>query len=145
MKWIIPLVLLLQFFPGLIRGQADSAGPGGIRVSFLPHKKKPTPGRHVETFIQISHSGREEFSGSLVLDIRDSSNKPVDGWFRNIFPVQYFTIEPGKDQKILFPMDVPHDFEGPVRMVIGAYDLKGISIARKEKVFLVTKKKTNEK
>jgi hypothetical protein len=106
-----------------------------IRQISLPEKIRA--GQHIEALVTVSNKGAGEFSGSLALDIRDSSNKPVDGWFRNIFPVQYFTVTALSEEIIRFPFDIPHVYSGNAALYLEAFDLKGNSVSKKEKTFRI--------
>ena len=45
------------------------------------------------------------------LELLDAAtNKPVDGWFKNVFPSQYFTVAAGQSQAVKFPMEIPFNF-----------------------------------
>jgi hypothetical protein len=34
----------------------------------------------------------------------------VDGWFRNLYPNQYFTVAAGQSESVKFPIEVPYQF-----------------------------------
>ena len=38
----------------------------------------------------------------------------MDGWFQNVFPSQYFTVEAGKSFPVKFPIQVPFSFNRPL-------------------------------
>jgi len=53
----------------------------------------------------------KEITGVATLELLDAAtNKPVDGWFKNVFPNQYFTVAAGQSQAVKFPMEVPFNF-----------------------------------
>jgi hypothetical protein len=50
-------------------------------------------------------------TGQAELQLLDAStNQPVDGWFQNMFPNQYFTVAAGGSEAIKFPIEVPFNF-----------------------------------
>jgi hypothetical protein len=52
-----------------------------------------------------------EVTGVATLELLDAAtSKPVDGWFKNVFPTQYFTVAPGQSQAVKFPMEIPFNF-----------------------------------
>ncbi len=53
-------------------------------------------GDRLEFSAKVVNLGDKEVSGTAQLVLLDAAtNKPVDGWFKNVFPNQYFTIAPG--------------------------------------------------
>ena len=52
-----------------------------------------------------------EITGQAQLLLFDAAtNEPVDGWFRNMIPNQYFTIGAGQSEAMKFPIEVPYLF-----------------------------------
>lgn len=73
-------------------------------------------GQHTDLSVQVKNLTTKEFSGMVVLEIISTeTNKPIDGWFQNIFPQQYFTIEGGKMGKVDFDIHVPYNVSYPIR------------------------------
>ncbi|HRF27241.1 MAG TPA: alpha-2-macroglobulin family protein, partial [Ferruginibacter sp.] len=63
--------------------------------------------------LKIANTSEKEITGTVQLELFDASTKkPVDGWFKNVFPNQYVTIEPGKSSLVHFNLNVPHQFNG---------------------------------
>ncbi len=57
----------------------------------------------------------KEITGTAQLELLDAAtNKPVDGWFKNIFPNQYFTVAAGQSAAVKFPMEVPFNFNSAI-------------------------------
>ncbi len=53
----------------------------------------------------------KELSGQVTLELIDAvTGSSVDGWFQNVFPVQYFTAAAGQSTAIKFPIQVPFSF-----------------------------------
>jgi len=68
-------------------------------------------GDNMEFSAKIVNLGEKEVTGVATLELLDAAtNKPVDGWFKNVFPSQYFTVAPGQSQAVKFPMEIPFNF-----------------------------------
>ena len=68
-------------------------------------------GDHIEFKVDLSNQLDSEVTGQVQLELIDSlSQQSVDGWLTNIFPNQYFTIAVGKTETILFPIQIPPQF-----------------------------------
>jgi uncharacterized protein YfaS (alpha-2-macroglobulin family) len=53
----------------------------------------------------------KEITGTAQLELIDATtNEPVDGWFRNMAPNQYFTVAAGQSEVVKFPIEVPYQF-----------------------------------
>ncbi|MES2892681.1 MAG: alpha-2-macroglobulin family protein [Bacteroidota bacterium] len=68
-------------------------------------------GDRMEFSAKVVNLGEKEVTGTAQLELLDAATgKPVDGWFKNVFPNQYFTIAPGQSAAVKFPMEVPFNF-----------------------------------
>lgn len=68
-------------------------------------------GDKMEFSAKIVNLGDSEVTGTAQLELLDAAtNKPVDGWFKNVFPTQYFTVAAGQSTAVKFPMEVPFNF-----------------------------------
>lgn len=68
-------------------------------------------GDKMEFTVKIVNMADSEVTGNATLELIDAStNKPVDGWFKNVFPAQYFTIAAGQSYAMKFPMEIPFNF-----------------------------------
>jgi len=68
-------------------------------------------GDAMEFSAKIVNLGDSEVTGTAQLELLDAAtNKPVDGWFKNVFPTQYFTVAAGQSFAVKFPMEVPFNF-----------------------------------
>lgn len=57
----------------------------------------------------------KELTGQVELQLIDpSTNQPVDGWFRNFFPNQYFTAVAGQSALASFTIEIPFQYNKPV-------------------------------
>ncbi len=82
-------------------------------------------GDHMEFSAKIVNLSEKEVTGIATLELLDAAtNKPVDGWFKNIFPSQYFTVAAGQSQAVKFPMEIPFNFNSAMtyRIVAKAGD-----------------------
>ena len=70
---------------------------------------------------KVVHNFKEEKTGGLTCTLLNSeTHKPVDGWFINIFPFQYFTTIAKTPFETEFSFTVPNDFKGKIEIVLVA-------------------------
>ena len=68
-------------------------------------------GDRMEFSTKIVNLTQKEMTGQAGLQLFDAStNQPVDGWFHNSIPNQYFTVAAGESEVIQFPLQVPYNF-----------------------------------
>ncbi len=68
-------------------------------------------GDQLEFSAKVSNLSEKELSGQATLELIDAATgNSVDGWFQNVFPVQYFTAAAGQSTVIKFPLQVPFSF-----------------------------------
>jgi hypothetical protein len=68
-------------------------------------------GDRMEFSAKIVNLSDSEFTGQAQLQLFDATtNQSVDGWFQNMFPNQYFTVEAGQSEVVKFPVQVPYLF-----------------------------------
>ncbi len=68
-------------------------------------------GDRLEFSARIINLSGKELTGQAELQLVDAAtNNPVDGWFLNSFPNQYFTVGAGGSEVVKFPMEVPFQF-----------------------------------
>ena len=80
-------------------------------------------GDRIELSAKVVNLENKEMTGTLQLELFDATTgKAIDGWMKNIFPVQYFTVAPGQSSALKFPVEVPYTFNS----VLG-YRYKAIS------------------
>ena len=78
-------------------------------------------GDDVELVAKIVNLSDKEITGIARLELIDAvTGKPVDGWFKNVFPTQYFTVEAGKSAALKFPFGAPHNFNSALTYRITA-------------------------
>lgn len=94
---------------------------------------QPNPTRFVregddmEFSAKVVNMSDKEMTGTARLELLDAStNKPVDGWFKNVFPTQYFTVAAGQSAVVKFPMSIPYGFGSALtyRIVASTNDAK---------------------
>lgn len=82
-------------------------------------------GDNMEFSAKIVNLSDSEVTGIATLELLDAAtNKPVDGWFKNVFPNQYFTVAAGQSEAVKFPMEIPFNFNSAMtyRIVAKAGD-----------------------
>lgn len=68
-------------------------------------------GDRMEFSAKIVNLENKELTGTATLELLDATNnKPIDGWFKNVFPTQYFTVAAGQSEVVKFPMEIPFNF-----------------------------------
>jgi len=68
-------------------------------------------GDHLELPVKIVNLSDSELTGQAQLQLLDPvTNQPVDGWFSNRQPNQYFTAAAGQSTIVSFPIDVPFQY-----------------------------------
>src|SRR5690606_30672014 len=83
-------------------------------------------GDKLEFPARIVNTTDKEVRGTVTLElIETSSGKPVDGWFSNVMPVQHFSVEPGLSQAIMFPLEVPVNFNNTLTYRVVAKTTNG--------------------
>jgi len=72
-------------------------------------------GDKMELSSKVVNLSSKEVTGIATLQLFDAATaEPVDGWFKNAIPQQYFTIAAGQSQAVTFPVEVPYQFSKPV-------------------------------
>ncbi len=68
-------------------------------------------GDRMELSAKISNLTGKELTGQAqLLLFNTATNQPVDGWFKNVFPNQYFTVAAGQSAAVKFPMEIPYNY-----------------------------------
>ncbi|HWR31938.1 MAG TPA: alpha-2-macroglobulin family protein, partial [Chitinophagaceae bacterium] len=68
-------------------------------------------GDRMELSSKIVNMTDKELTGTAELQLVDATtNEPVDGWFSNMAPNQYFTVAAGQSEAVKFPIQVPYLF-----------------------------------
>lgn len=72
-------------------------------------------GDNLELVAKVVNLTDKEITGTAELQLIDpETGKPVDGWFKNVFPNQYFTVAAGQSTAVPFTMDIPFNYNKPV-------------------------------
>ncbi len=83
-------------------------------------------GDNLEFSTKVVNMSETIMKGTVHLQLTDAvSGKNVDGWFKNIFPSQHFSVEPGMSQAIKFPFTVPVNFNSSLIYTIKAITSDG--------------------
>lgn len=78
-------------------------------------------GDNMELSSKIVNLSDKELTGQVSLELLDATTlTSVDGWFQNVFPTQYFTVEAGKSFLVKFPVQIPFNFNRPLTWRIKA-------------------------
>ncbi|HEV7783122.1 MAG TPA: alpha-2-macroglobulin family protein, partial [Chitinophagaceae bacterium] len=78
---------------------------------------QPNPPRFLREGDKMEFSSKivnltdKEMTGTAEFQLFDATtNEPVDGWFKNQVPNQYFTVAAGQSEAVKFPIEVPYLF-----------------------------------
>ena len=72
-------------------------------------------GDRIDLSTRIVNMGSKEITGQVQLELIDpETNQSVDGWFRNVFPNQYFTVAAGESSVASFSLEIPFGYAKPV-------------------------------
>jgi len=64
---------------------------------------------------KIVNLSSKELTGQVELQLIDpTTNQSVDGWFRNVFPNQFFTVGAGQSIPVTFSLEIPYQYNKPV-------------------------------
>ncbi len=78
-------------------------------------------GDRMEFSAKVSNLSGKEITGTSRLELFDAAtNRSVDGWFKNVFPQQYFTVPAGQSVAVKFPVDIPFNFNSAMMYRIRA-------------------------
>jgi hypothetical protein len=70
-----------------------------------------TAGDRIDLVTKIVNTSKTEITGQVELQLFDPiTNTTVDGWFKNMFPNQYFTVEPGGTIPVSFTVEAPFEY-----------------------------------
>ncbi|MDH7462274.1 alpha-2-macroglobulin family protein [Chitinophagaceae bacterium 26-R-25] len=80
-------------------------------------------GDKIELSAKVVNMSDKELTGTVQLELLNASTmQPVDGWFQNIQPLQYFTVSAGQSSPMKFSVNIPYGFNNAV-----VYRFKAIS------------------
>lgn len=73
-------------------------------------------GDRISFAAKVANLAEKEITGQAQLQLIDpETNEPVDGWFKNTFPVQFFTVAAGQSSAVKFEFEVPTNYNKPLR------------------------------
>lgn len=99
---------------------------------------QPNPPRFLRQGDRMDFSAKivnltaKEITGQVQLQFFDAeTNAPVDGWFNNVFPNQYFTASAGQSTPVAFSIEIPFQYNKPLlyRIIASAKDSSGGKLA----------------
>lgn len=82
-------------------------------------------GDRIDLSTKIANLTDKEMTGQVELQLLDAdTRKPVDGWFQNVMPNQYFTAKAKGSAAIRFSIQIPYQYAKPlvVRMIARSGD-----------------------
>lgn len=86
-------------------------------------------GDEMELAVKIANTDTAELTGTCTLELIDAiTGNAVDGWFANVFPTQYFTVDAMGNALIKFPMQIPNNAINPLTIRITAKTNKAIGV-----------------
>jgi hypothetical protein len=78
-------------------------------------------GDKIELPVSITYQLKEEHTGTVSFELLNTeTNTSVDGWFLNVFPLQYFASIKNKTFRTKFPITVPMDYKGKIKIMLKA-------------------------
>ena len=73
-------------------------------------------GDKLELSAKVVNLTDKEITGTVQLDLENpATNESVSGWFRNMYPTQYFTAEAGQSTVVKFSLDIPYQYNSAVQ------------------------------
>jgi hypothetical protein len=70
-------------------------------------------GDQMEIPVKVSNLDSIAITGTVSLELIDArTQKPIDGWLKNVFPNQYASVDAGQSTVIKFPIEIPYGLEG---------------------------------
>jgi hypothetical protein len=79
-------------------------------------------GDHIDLSTKIVNLTDSEMTGQEELQLFDATtNEPVDGWFQNMQANQYFTVGAKQSGVVIFPIQIPYQFNKPLTYKIIAH------------------------
>jgi len=80
-------------------------------------------GDKIELSAKVVNMSDKELTGTVQLELLNASTmQPVDGWFQNIQPLQYFTVSAGQSSPMKFSVSIPYGYNNAV-----VYRFKAVS------------------
>ena len=72
-------------------------------------------GDNIEFVTKVANLSDKELTGQCTLELIDAvTGNSVDGWFQNVFPVQYFTVAANQSTLVKFPIQIPFNYYKPL-------------------------------
>jgi len=78
----------------------------------------------------VVNKSNKQVTGQIHLSlINPTNNSPVDGWFQNVFPSQYYSIDAGAETRIQFPIQAAFGY-----MQLLRYQLEATVLENKKEI-----------
>lgn len=75
----------------------------------------------LEVPVKVSNMDSTAITGTVTLELFDArTQKPIDGWLKNVFPNQYVTVDAGQSEVVKFPIEIPYGLEGGILIRVQA-------------------------
>lgn len=86
-------------------------------------------GDAMELAVKIANTDTAELTGTCTIELIDAiTGNAVNGWFANVFPTQYFTVDAMGNAVVKFPMQVPNNAINPLTIRISAKTSKAVGV-----------------
>lgn len=73
-------------------------------------------GDKMELSAKVVNLTDKEITGTVQLDLQNAATgESVSGWFRNMYPTQYFTADAGQSTVVKFSIDIPYQYNSAVQ------------------------------
>jgi uncharacterized protein YfaS (alpha-2-macroglobulin family) len=87
-------------------------------------------GDKIQMPVKVVNLTDKEITGSAELALMNpETNTSVDGWFKNIYANQYFTVAAGQSTVVLFPIEIPFGYNKPLTIRTSAVSTQGTDLA----------------
>jgi len=123
-----PLLFLMMIALGSIHIANGQVVINGRHANFLREGDK--------SFISatIVNKSNKPVTGQVHLSlINPTNNSPVDGWFQNVFPSQFYSIDAGAETRIQFPIQAAFGY-----MQLLRYQLEATVLENKKEIIATT-------
>lgn len=111
--------LLIIFFLFILGIGLNAQSPYLKIKTVAPAKLKL--GQSYKLKASVLHNFKVEKTGGFTCTLLNAAtHKPVDGWFINVFPFQYFTTISKTPFETEFTFTVPNDYKGKFEIVLVA-------------------------
>lgn len=118
--WIslFSVLIFLIHFDGPLRAQTILSSRNSVQAS-ISAPSYFREGDRIQLKAVLKNMHHKEVTGQVALALNDDSTRQaVDGWFRNFFPNQFFTVEPHSNSETNFYIEVPYEYGRKVQLTL---------------------------